>query len=206
MKTQEEVLNSILNKKLVAVVRGENLEEGKNIITASKDAGITSIEITYTNKDASELIKHFINDEDLCVGAGTVTNIKIAKEAIESGATFIVGPNFDEEIAEYCNNKKVLYIPGCITPSEIIKAQKYKCSMVKIFPGDLVGPKFIKAIKTPIPNIKYMVTGGVNLENMEEWIKAGTDALGIGSVLTENTNLEYHNIVNKAKAFCNKIK
>lgn len=206
MRDRKVILKSLLNEKIVSVVRGKDLDEGNKIINACKDGGIKLIEITYTNKDASSLIKKFSEDKDLYVGAGTVTNIETAEEALKNGASFIVGPNFDEELAEYCNNNNILYIPGCLTPTEIIRAQKYKCEIIKLFPGDLVGPKYIKAIKAPIPNMKIMVTGGVNINNISEWLESGAEALGIGSVLTEGTNMEHNQIVTKVKEFVEKIK
>lgn len=206
MEEKSKVLDNILAGKLVAVVRGKDKEEGSKIIDACREAKLSLIEITYTNKDASELIKKYSMDEELCVGAGTVVNVETAKNAIESGAKFIVGPNFDEDLAVYCNENEILYIPGCLTPTEIIRAQKYNCKIVKLFPGELVGPKYIKAIKAPIPDIKIMVTGGVDKENINQWLENGAEALGIGSLLTKDTDLQHDNIVSNAKEFLEKVK
>lgn len=206
MGSKRSTLDMILTRKLVAVVRGKDKEEGSKIIEACKEAKLSLIEITYTNKDASELIERYSKDDELCVGAGTVINVDTAKRAIKNGAKFIVGPNFDEDLAVYCNDNNILYIPGCLTPTEIIRAQKYNCKIIKLFPGDLVGPEYIKAIKAPIPDIKIMVTGGVNIENINQWLENGAEALGIGSLLTKKTNLEHDNIVSKAKGFLDKIK
>lgn len=204
MEGSNEILEKILDEKFVAVVRGNGLDEGSRIIEACKEGGIKLIEITYTNKDASILIKKYSEDKALCVGAGTVTDIETAKESIKNGSKFIVAPNFSEEIAEYCNNVNVLYIPGCLTPTEIIKAKEY-CKMIKLFPGNLVGPRYVKDIKAPIPDIKIMVTGGVNIENINQWLEYGAEAIGIGGVLTEGTDLEHQKIVDKARGFIAKV-
>lgn len=200
------IIESIIKNKIVAVIRGNSKEEAEKIIKASIEGGIKVIEVTYTNKDASEIIKNLVGKySDVVIGAGSVLNIDIAKKAIEAGAQFIVGPNFDSSTSKYCLEKQVDYIPGCFTPTEIVDRLNKGVKLIKLFPGDTVGPKYIKAIKAPIKDAKIMVTGGINLENIEDWISNGADALGIGSVLTEGTNNEYENIVNNAKRFMKRV-
>lgn len=207
MISKEEVLKEILENKLVAVVRGKDKEEALNIIEACVEGGIKLIEVTYTNKDASEIIKHLCeNNKKALVGAGSVISLDRAKAALESGAKFIVGPNYDEAINEFCMINNILYIPGSLTPTEIMRAVNSGVDIIKLFPGDLVGAKYVKAIKAPMPEVRMMVTGGVNLDNIEEWFKAGVQSVGLGSVLTEGTDNNYEKIKAKAASFLAKVK
>lgn len=200
------VLKNIIKNKIVAVIRGNSKEEAENIIEGAIKGGIKVIEVTYTNKDASEIIKNLVDKhEDVVIGAGSVLNIDIAKEAVKAGSKFIVGPNFDSAISEYCSQNQVEYIPGCFTPTEIVNALNSGVKVIKLFPGEAVGPKYIKAIKAPIKDIKIMVTGGVNVENVDEWLENGADSLGIGSILTSGTNNDQEKIAANARKFMEKV-
>lgn len=200
------ILDKIIKNKIVAVIRGNNKEEAEAIIEGAIEGGIKIIEVTYTNKDASQIIKSLVNKyDDVVIGAGSVLNINTAREAIEAGSQFIVGPNFHSTINKYCQDKKVDYIPGCFTPTEVANALNEGVKLIKLFPGEVLGPKYIKAIKAPIKDVRIMVTGGVNLENIEEWLNSGADALGIGSILTSGTNNEHEKIVSSARSFVEKV-
>ncbi len=200
------ILDKVIKNKIVAVIRGNNKEEAEAIIEGAIEGGIKIIEVTYTNKDASEIIKSLVNKyDDVVIGAGSVLNINTAREAIEAGSQFIVGPNFHSTINKYCQDKKVDYIPGCFTPTEVVNALNEGVNLIKLFPGEVLGPKYIKAIKAPIKDVRIMVTGGVNLENIEEWLNSGADALGIGSILTSGTNNEHEKIVSSARSFVEKV-
>lgn len=200
------ILDKIIINKIVAVIRGNNKEEAEEIIKGVIEGGIKIIEVTYTNKDASQIIKSLVGKyKDVVIGAGSVLTLDTAKEAIEAGSQFIVGPNFDALISKCCSESKVDYIPGCVTPTEIVNALSTGVKMIKLFPGEAVGPKYIKSIKAPIKEVKIMVTGGVNLDNIEEWISNGADALGIGSILTSGTNNEEEKIVRNSKRFVEKV-
>lgn len=200
------ILDKVIKNKIVAVIRGNNKEEAEAIIKGAVEGGIKIIEVTYTNKDASEIIKSLVNKyDDVVVGAGSVLNINTAREAIEAGSQFIVGPNFHSTINKYCQDKKVDYIPGCFTPTEVVNALNEGVKLIKLFPGEVLGPKYIKAIKAPIKDARIMVTGGVNLKNIEEWLNSGADALGIGSILTSGTNNEHEKIVSSARSFVEKV-
>lgn len=201
-----DILKSIIKNKIVAVIRGNRRGEAENIIEGVIKGGIKIIEVTYTNKDASEIINNLVgNYEDVVIGAGSVLNIETAKEAVKAGAQFIVGPNFDREVSKYCLDKKVEYIPGCFTPTEIVNALNSGIRLIKLFPGEALGPKYIKAIKAPIKDVRVMVTGGVNLENLEEWLEGGADSVGIGSILTVGTNSDKEKIAVNAKKFMERV-
>jgi 2-dehydro-3-deoxyphosphogluconate aldolase / (4S)-4-hydroxy-2-oxoglutarate aldolase len=201
-----DVLKNIIKNKIVAVIRGNSKEEAENIIEGAIKGGIKIIEVTYTNKDASEVIRNLVGKyEDVVIGAGSVLTIDTAKEAVNAGSQFIVGPNFDSFISQFCLENKVNYIPGCFTPTEIVNALNSGVKVIKLFPGEAVDPKYIKAIKAPIKDVRVMVTGGVNLENIQEWLENGADSLGIGSVLTSGTNNNKEKIAANARRFMEKV-
>ncbi len=135
-------------------------------------------------------------------GAGTVMTTELAKEAIDAGAKFLVSPHFDSDIANLANENKVYYFPGCATATEIVVARKYKCQIIKLFPGGVVGPGFIKDIHGPIPDVDLMPSGGVSVSNVAEWRKAGAVAVGVGSALSSKVATEGYDSVTKiAKQF-----
>ncbi|HOA79412.1 MAG TPA: bifunctional 2-keto-4-hydroxyglutarate aldolase/2-keto-3-deoxy-6-phosphogluconate aldolase, partial [Bacilli bacterium] len=182
------ILNKIAESKLVAVIRAKTADEALKICNACAKGGITAIEVTFTIDFAHDVIKELkqkLNDSDIIIGAGTVLDAVTARVAILNGADFIVSPSFDPETAKVCNLYQIPYLPGCFTTSEIVAAMKAGCDIVKLFPGNLAGPDYVKAIKGPLPHANIMPTGGVNLSNVDEWIKAGSVAVGIGGQLTK---------------------
>ncbi len=176
-------LQQLIENKIIAVIRGENIEEAEKIVEGAYLGGIKVMEVTYTVPDASTLIKTLSEqvDKEWIIGAGTVLDEVTARLAILSGAAFIVSPSFDEKVAKLCNRYQVPYIPGCFTATEVIKAMEAGSDIIKIFPGNAVSPSFIKTIKGPIPQAKLMPSGGVNLNNITEWIDNGAVAVSIGS-------------------------
>ena len=172
---------------VVAVVRGNSKEVGFEISKACIKGGVKAIEVTYTNKFANDIIKalseEFEGEEDVIIGAGTVLDSETARAAMLAGAKYIVSPGFSAETAKICNRYKVPYIPGVMTINEVIEAHEVGVDFVKLFPGSAFGQGYIKAIKGPLPYANIMVTGGVNLDNLDSWIKAGVDAVGIGGEL-----------------------
>lgn len=182
-----EVLNRIAKVGVVAVVRAENEDKAIKISEACVNGGIPAIEVTFTVPGADQVIrslKNAIPGDKLIVGAGTVLDSETARCAILAGAEYIVSPGFDLDTAKLCNRYQVPYMPGCMTITEILRAMEAGCDIVKLFPGSLPGPSYVKAVKGPIPQVNIMPTGGVNLGNVAEWIKAGVVAVGSGSDLT----------------------
>ena len=206
MLKKSKVLKKITDIGIVAVVRSETVEEGIRISKACVEGGIPAIEVTYTVPGATEVIKalkeQFTSDE-LVIGAGTVLDASTARIAILAGSEFIVSPAFDEETAKLCNLYQVPYMPGCMTITEITKAMQYGAEIVKLFPGSAFGPSFVKAIKAPLPQANIMPTGGVSLENIEEWFKNGVVAVGAGGKLASGRS---EDIIATAKAFIEKIR
>lgn len=189
MTTKLETLQALLDQKVVAVVRGQTIEEAEMIAQGSVDGGITILEITYTVPDASALIQKlsFTFKNQAVIGAGTVLDEVTARLAILAGAAFIVSPSFNREVALLCNRYRIPYLPGCYTAAEMIEALEYGSDVIKVFPGNTVSPSFISGMKGPLPQAQLMPSGGVNAENAKEWLDKGAAAISIGSSLYQST-------------------
>lgn len=207
---KENVIQRMTETGLVAVVRAESAEQALKISEACLAGGCEAIELTFTVPGADKVIetlaKKYQNGEML-LGAGTVLDSETARIAILAGADYIVSPSFNAECAKLCNRYRVPYIPGCMTLTEVITAMEAGADVIKIFPADLYGPTIIKDIKGPLPQAKLMPTGGVEVSNAGEWIKAGAVCVGAGSSLTAGAKTgDYQKITDTAKEFISKIK
>lgn len=181
-----KIYETLIGNKVVAVVRTNNYKEAKKISEGAILGGFKVIEITMSVPDAPKLIGELKEKyNDLCIGAGTVLSKDEVDVCIENRADFIVSPCFDEEIIEYCKEKKTLIIPGLMTMSEVNKARKLGLEFIKVFPGNVVGKAFVGAVKSIFPELKVMPTGGVNKENINEWFNSGANCTGIGSDLNK---------------------
>ena len=207
---KENVILKMTSNGLVAVVRASSSAKAERISDACIKGGCGSIELTFTVPDATNVIKSLIDsyrDSGVLIGAGTVLDSETARIAILAGAQFIVSPDFDADTAKLCNRYRIAYVPGVQTVKEAITAMEAGADIVKIFPGDLLGPRFIKDIKGPLPYAKLMPSGGVNVENTEDWIRAGAVAVSAGSSLTAGAdNGDFAAVTNRAKEFITKIK
>lgn len=185
MKTKEEILLEIKESGMVAVVRGETVEEANAIVEKCIDGGIKAIELTFTVPFAHRVIEELARKygDQIILGAGTVLDSETARIAILSGAQFIVSPNFNPEVTRLCNRYRKASMAGILTIGEAVSAMEAGVDVLKLFPGDLFGPAFIKDIKGPIPYAQIMPTGGVSVDNAAEWIRAGAVAVGAGSSL-----------------------
>ena len=178
---KSEIIMELKKLGVVAVIRGNGLEEGYKISEACIKGGIMAIEMAYTNPNASEVIKKLNEDyKDALIGAGTVLDAPTARMAILAGAKYIVSPAFDYDTAVLCNRYGIPYIPGCMTIKEIVTAMEAGSEVIKLFPGSAFGVGYVGAIKSPLPQVSLMVTGGVKVDNIDAWFKAGVDAVGIG--------------------------
>jgi 2-dehydro-3-deoxyphosphogluconate aldolase / (4S)-4-hydroxy-2-oxoglutarate aldolase len=178
-----QIIQQIEQQKLVAVIRGNTVEEATAIIRGAVQGGIEVIELTYTTPFVEDVFKA-LRDEKALIGAGTVLDSETARHAILNGANFIVSPSFSEDIAKICNRYTVPYFPGCMTIKEMVTALEAGCEVLKLFPADHFKPSFIKSVKGPLPQVKIMPTGGINADNMAQWLNSGAVAVGIGSDLT----------------------
>ncbi len=207
---KELVLTKICDSGVVAVVRAENGEKAKRIADACLEGGVPAIELTFTvpmaHKVIEELAKEYSGGE-MILGAGTVMDSETARIAILSGAQYIVSPYFNAETVRLCNRYRVPCMPGAMTIKEVVEAMESGADIVKVFPGEAFGPKILKAIKGPVPQAKMMPTGGVDLSNVGEWIKAGAVAVGAGGYLTKGAKTgDYKAITETAKEFIAKVK
>ncbi len=198
---KEKVLTRISDVGIVAVVRAKNSEEAIKISDACLEGGVAAIEITFTvpraDKVIEDLAKRYPNGE-LILGAGTVMDPETARMAILCGAQYIVSPCFNADTVKLCNRYRVPVMPGAMTITEVVTAMEAGADIVKVFPGEAFGPKIIKAIKGPIPQAKLMPTGGVDVSNVGEWIKAGAVACGAGSSLTAGAKTGDYAAITKA--------
>ena len=196
------ILSELKANGIVAVVRGKSIDEARGYMEACLRGGVKSLELTYTIPNVCELIKEYSSHAEALIGVGSVLNAKMASDAIEAGAKYVVSPGYSEEVNKVCKEMNILYLPGCMTVSEIMRAMDAGNKMVKLFPGDAFGPKYVKAIKAPIPNVEIMPTGGVSVDNIEEWFANGVSCVGVGSSLIKGS---LEDIENTAKAFMKKM-
>ncbi|MCC3145921.1 bifunctional 2-keto-4-hydroxyglutarate aldolase/2-keto-3-deoxy-6-phosphogluconate aldolase [Halanaerobium sp. Z-7514] len=203
-------LKRVEESGIVAVVRAENAEEALKITEAVKKGGIKAIEITMTVPGAIDVIDGLTDEyskDEILIGAGSVLDAETARACILAGAEYIVSPSFDAETVALCNRYQKAVMPGAMTVTEVVNAMQTGADIVKIFPATLFGPKIIKAVKGPVPHAPLMPTGGVNLDNVKEWIKAGSYAVGVGSSLTKGAKTgDYDQVTETAKEFVKLIK
>lgn len=187
---KQQVLENILNKKIVAILRGLEYEDNFKVMETLIEAGITNFEVTLNTKKALTIIEEASKkyEKAAYVGAGTVKSKTDALQAIEAGAQFLISPNLSEECIEAALQKKVLIAPGVFSPTEIVKACELGCEIVKLFPAVALGAEYIKQLRGPLQDVKIMAVGGMDLSNMKAYIKAGVNAFGLGSCLV-NTKL-----------------
>ena len=204
-----EVLRKIVASGLVAVIRAENPEQAARIAEACALGGVAAIEITFTVPGATGVIEHLAkrSSGQILLGAGTVLDPETARIAILAGAQFVVSPALNADTARLCNRYQVPYMPGAGTIGEVIAAMECGADIVKVFPGETLGPAFVKAVKGPLPQASLMPTGGVNLDNVADWINAGSVAVGVGGNLTAGAKTgDLASITQLARRFVEKIK
>ena len=204
-----EVVETIVATGLVAVIRAETPDKATRIVEACALGGIVALEITFTVPGASAVIEHLAkkSSNKILLGAGTVLDPETARIAILAGAQFVVSPALNPETARLCNRYQVPYLPGAATIREVVEAMECGADIIKIFPGEILGPAFIKAVKGPLPQAQLMPTGGVSIENVADWINAGSVAVGVGGSLTAGANTgDFTSITQLARKFVEKIK
>lgn len=185
---KEQVISKMKEECLVAVVRAESKEQGEKIIDAIIAGGINFIEITMTVPGAVDIIKamcdKYKDNKDVVIGAGTVLDPETARAVILAGAAYVVSPGLNPDTIKLCNRYRVPMLPGVMTPTEAILALELGCDVIKVFPGNIVGPASISSFKGPLPQGEFMPSGGVAIDNVDQWLNAGACAIGTGSNLT----------------------
>ena len=187
----------------LAIVRAETLERACEIADGCIKGGVPVMEMSYTLNKAGTIIEGLKQTygDALCVGAGTVLDRETARHAILHGAQFIIAPNFDKGVAEMCNRYQIPYAPGCTTLSEAIEGLSSGAAFIKAFPiSDFYGPKLVKVFKTPIPDMPILASGGIHLDNLQNWLENGVDVCGFGGLLTKGSSDEIAENAAKIKA------
>jgi 2-dehydro-3-deoxyphosphogluconate aldolase/(4S)-4-hydroxy-2-oxoglutarate aldolase len=202
-----EILRQIAESGLVVVVRAETEELATSIADACAEGGVSVLEITFTVPRAAKAIETLADRSKFCLGAGTVLDPETARIAILSGAKFIVSPGFNPATARLCQRYQVPYLPGAATVTEIVAAMEGGGDLIKVFPGETLGPAFVKATLAALPHAPLMPTGGVSLDNVCHWIKAGCVAVGVGGSLTAPAKTgDFAAITNLSKKFLERIR
>lgn len=196
---------------IVGIVRNNSFEDLKKILPLYLDSGLNTIEVTMDTAKAEEMIGYARNnyDDELNVGAGTVCDVSELRKAIDAGAQFIVTPIINKKVIKICVKENIPVFSGAFSPTEIYKAWSFGASVVKVYPATSLGAQFIKDIKTPLPQIKLMPTGGINLNNLSGFMEAGAYSCGVGSQLFDKKHIENKNwdaLGNHFSAFVEKIK
>lgn len=198
-----EITKRIADTGAMAIVRVETIERGYEIAQGCLDGGIDCLEISYTLPNAGKVIsalKEKFGDQ-LVVGAGTVLDSETARHAILAGAQFIIAPNLSTEVAIVCNRYQIPYAPGCTSISEAITGLDYGAAFIKAFPiSDFYGPKLISVFKTPIPTMPILASGGINLDNLSDYVSKGVDCCGFGGLLTKGSSSDITENAKKIKA------
>jgi 2-dehydro-3-deoxyphosphogluconate aldolase / (4S)-4-hydroxy-2-oxoglutarate aldolase len=204
-----QVLGKVIESGLVAIVRTHSSDQAVRIAEACARGGAAAIEITFTVPGAPAVIEALAKEYAsgaILIGAGTVLDPETARIAILAGAQYIVSPSVSPETARLCNRYQIPYMPGASTMREIVDAMECGADIIKLFPGETLGPAFVKAVKGPLPQASLMPTGGVAVDNVAEWIKAGAVAVGVGGSLTAGAQSgNFQLITDTAKQFIERI-
>ena len=205
---KEQVLTRMKEDCLVAVVRAKNKEQGEKVIDAIVAGGINFIEITMTMDEGNPvefiqfMAEKYRNNDKVVIGAGTVLDPETARAVILAGANYVVSPGLNLETIKLCNRYRVPMLPGVMSPTEAITALEAGCDIIKVFPGNVVGPGAISSFKGPLPQGDFMPSGGVDVDNVDKWIKAGACAVGTGSSLTKGAKIgDFAAVTAKAREF-----
>jgi 2-dehydro-3-deoxyphosphogluconate aldolase/(4S)-4-hydroxy-2-oxoglutarate aldolase len=204
------VLQKIVESGLVAVIRAESAAQANSMTDACIHGGVAAIEMTFTVPGAAEVIRELADtyhSGEIIIGAGTVLDPETARIAILAGAQYVVSPCLNIETVKLCNRYQVPCMPGAGSTKEIVEAMEAGADIVKVFPGETLGPGFVKAVRGPLPQASLMPTGGVSLDNTGQWIEAGCVAVGVGGNLTAGARKgDYASVTALAKQFIAKIR
>jgi len=197
MSKSQQATDAIVQQGILPLYFNADETVSVDILKAIYKAGIKAVEYTNRGEAALSNFKKMVQVRNaempgLLMGVGTIKNLKQAEDYMAAGADFLVSPGFVAEVANYAVGKDILYAPGCMTPSEIIAAENAGVKFIKLFPGNMLGPEFLGAVKEIFPKLLFMPTGGVDTtrENIEGWFKAGVCAVGMGSKLISKKLME----------------
>lgn len=200
-----DIIEQVNRHKIVAIIRTDSIKELEQTVESLYKGGIRIVEITLNTPGALEGISSLQNKyPNLVIGAGTVLDPESARQSILAGASFLLAPTLKESTISMANRYNTFIVPGVLTPTEALTAYEYGARMIKIFPARSVGSKYITDLKGPLSQIDIMAVGGITLDNAEEFLKAGSSALGIGSSLVDNKLVkqgEFKEIEKRARDF-----
>lgn len=209
METKQKIIDRLKQQGILPLFYHEDEKVCVEVIKALYSAGVRAVEFTNRGESALENFKTLValrNESmtDLLLAIGTIRTPEQATKFIDAGADFLISPVFDAAVSKIATARKILWIPGCMTPTEIHVAENEGCKLVKLFPGNILTPSFVSGIKELFPAMDFMPTGGVdvNKDNMSEWFKVGVCAVGLGSKVISNTILaqkDYATITNRSK-------
>jgi 2-dehydro-3-deoxyphosphogluconate aldolase/(4S)-4-hydroxy-2-oxoglutarate aldolase len=204
--SKADISDSIREMGIVAIMRANSSDQLLAAGDAVKAGGVNAIEVTMTTPGALGVIEEATAKygEEVIFGVGSVLDPETARAAILAGAQFVVCPTLNLQTIEICKRYSVLVVPGAYTPTEILTAWEAGADMVKIFPASVGGPAYIKAVKAPLPQVKLVPVGGVNLNTTADFIRAGSEVVGVGSALINNKLLEakeFEKITESARRF-----
>ncbi len=185
--SKESQLRQVLDSGIVAVVRSPDSQQLVETVRALADGGVNVVEITMTVPDALDVVRQVRKalGDRILLGAGTILDSETARAALLAGAEFLVAPTLNLDVIRLCQRYDKLVMPGAFTPTEILTAWEAGADIVKVFPADVVGPAFFKAVRAPLPQVKLMPTGGVDLNTAAKFLEAGACCLGVGGQLVE---------------------
>lgn len=198
------VFQGILERGTVGIVRADTPEAALQIAEACIAGGVTALEVAFTTPDTLGVLRALRerHGDGVLLGAGTVLDAETARAAILAGAQFIISPGVNVDTITLCQRYQVLAMPGAMTPTEIVTALQAGADIVKVFPAEMFGPAYIKALRAPLPQAPLMPTGGVTVENLAEWFASGAVAVGIGSSLSgPGAKGDYAAVTARAQAF-----
>jgi len=189
-------LQRLVNCGIAAVIRAPDGQQLVEVAEALLAGGVDVIEVTFTVPQAHRVLEQVAAalGERILLGAGTVLDTQTARIALLAGAQFIVSPTLDLRVIELCRRYDKLVMPGALTPTEVLTAWQAGADVVKVFPSDVTGPRYLKALRGPLPQVRLMPTGGVDLETLESFVKAGACAVGLGSALVEKEAVQAGNL------------
>ncbi len=201
-----DILQRLTSVGLVAVVRADSGQAALRIVEALLEGGCCAIELTFTVPRAHRVLETLAQrykPSELILGAGTVLDPETARIAILSGATYIVSPSLNVDTARLCHRYQIAFMPGAATVREVIEGLEAGADIIKLFPGEVLGPSMLKAIRGPLPQAPLMPTGGVDVDNVAHWIRAGAVAVGAGSSLTSGDSAA---VTARARLFIERIR
>lgn len=187
--TKEQIVKEMRVKGIVPLFTHDNAEDAERVVEAAYQGGVRAFEFTNRRANSFDVFRHLVAQRGkfpgLMLGIGTVMDAATTQKFIDAGADYIISPILKLEMAEVCHRHDIAWIPGCATLTEIVTARDHGASVIKVFPGSVLGPGFVSAIMPVVPDLKLMITGGVEptRENLSAWFKAGAMCVGMGSQL-----------------------